>query len=61
MKKVFKKLAFEEPTDLIFGKSKTPLSYGFDLVVGKGKVIPEIKFFPKPEHLKTYETTVDIY
>lgn len=61
MKKVFNKLAFEKPKDLIFGKSKTPLKYGFDLVVGKGKVIPEIKFFPKPEHLKTRKTTVDIY
>ncbi|MCK5617274.1 methanol--corrinoid methyltransferase [Candidatus Pacearchaeota archaeon] len=61
MKNTFKKLAFEKPQDLIFGKSKTPLRYGLDLEVGNGKVIPEVKYFPKPEHLKTYEETVNIY
>ncbi len=61
MKNTFKKLAFEKPQDLIFGKSKTPLRYGLDLEVGNGKVIPEVKYFPKPEHLKTYEETVNTY
>ncbi|MFX0185235.1 MAG: methyltransferase MtaB domain-containing protein [Candidatus Hodarchaeota archaeon] len=61
MKKNFKRLAFEEPTDLVFGKSTTPLTYGFDLEVGNGKVIPEVKYFPKPEHFKSRETTIDIY
>ncbi|MFX0170836.1 MAG: methyltransferase MtaB domain-containing protein [Candidatus Hodarchaeota archaeon] len=61
MKTKFKKLAFKKSKDLIFGKSINPLNYGFDLEVGNGKVIPEIKYFPKPEHLKSRESTIDIY
>ncbi len=33
--------------DLIFGVSKYPLKYGLNLEVGKGEVVPEIKYFPK--------------
>jgi len=61
MKELYSRLAFENPEDLIFGKAKTPMKYGFDLEVGNGKVIPEIKFFPKPNQLKSRETTVDTY
>lgn len=44
--------------DLMFGVSKHPLRYGFNLEVGNGEVVPEIKYFPKrggkedPETLK---------
>lgn len=44
--------------ELIFGISKHPLKYGFDLEVGNGEVVPEIKYFPRrggeddPETLK---------
>jgi methanol--5-hydroxybenzimidazolylcobamide Co-methyltransferase len=60
MKKI-KKLAFEDPKDLIFGTAKTKIKYGFDLEIGNGKVIPEIKYFPKPEQLKTPKSTIEIY
>lgn len=33
--------------DLVFGYSKHPLKYGTGLEVGAGKVIPEIKYFPR--------------
>lgn len=55
---VFHSLEIRSWNDLIFGVSKYPLRYGFNLEVGKGAVIPEIKYFPKrgsdrdPEALK---------
>lgn len=61
MRSMFTNLAIEDPKELIFGNSISPLKYGFDLEVGNGKVIPEIKYFPKPEHLNTSETTLNIY
>ncbi len=33
--------------DLLFGVSKHPLKYGFNLEVGNSEVVPEIKYFPK--------------
>ncbi|MEM3404208.1 MAG: methyltransferase MtaB domain-containing protein [Nitrososphaeria archaeon] len=35
------------PDTLIFGRAKYPLRYGHNLEVGKGQVIPEIKYFPR--------------
>ncbi|MHA2364313.1 MAG: methyltransferase MtaB domain-containing protein [Candidatus Hodarchaeales archaeon] len=61
MKKRFRKLAFEDPKDLVFGTTKQKLRYGFNLEVGNGKVIPEVKYFPKPEHLETPKKTVETY
>jgi len=43
----FNRLEIEKPSELIFGSAKHPLNYGFGLNVGKGEVIPEIKFFPR--------------
>jgi len=40
-------MAYKKPIDLIFGKSLNPLKYGFDLEVGNGKVIPEVKYWPR--------------
>ena len=61
MRTFFNHIEIENPKELIFGKSKKPLKYGFNLEVGAGKVIPEIKYFPKPEHLKTSEKTSETY
>ncbi|MCX8170888.1 MAG: methanol--corrinoid methyltransferase [Candidatus Bathyarchaeota archaeon] len=44
---VYRSLEMKSWSDLIFGVSKYPLRYGFNLEVGKGEVIPEIKYFPK--------------
>lgn len=35
------------PEDLIFGKARYPLRYGINLEIGNGKVVPEIKYFPR--------------
>ncbi len=40
----FNKLAIEHPDDLLFGKSKYPVSCGNGLTIGNGQVIPEINF-----------------
>lgn len=36
-------------SELVFGYSKYPLMYGSGLTVGDGKVIPEIKYFPRAD------------
>ena len=33
--------------EIKFGFSKFPLKYGINLEIGKGKVVPEIKYFPR--------------
>ncbi|MQK95350.1 methyltransferase MtaB domain-containing protein, partial [Escherichia coli] len=43
----FKRVEIEDPSKLVFGIAEHPLSYGFDLKIGQGEVVPEIKFFPK--------------
>lgn len=43
----FNRLEIDNPSELIFGMAKHPLDYGFGLKVGQGKVVPEIKFFPR--------------
>jgi len=42
----FKEVALS-PDSLIFGTAKYPLKYGYDLEVGRGYVVPEIKYFPR--------------
>jgi len=42
----FTSLALKEE-ELIFGFSKFPLKYGINLEVGNGRVVPEIKYFPR--------------
>lgn len=49
---VFDKLAYDSLSEFIFGVAKSPLRYGFGLEVGAGSVVPELKYFPKPENLR---------
>ncbi|MEM3144494.1 MAG: methyltransferase MtaB domain-containing protein [Thermoproteota archaeon] len=44
---VFRKVEIEDPSKLVFGIAKHPLSYGLGLKIGQGEVVPEVKFFPK--------------
>ncbi|MEM2447192.1 MAG: methyltransferase MtaB domain-containing protein [Candidatus Bathyarchaeia archaeon] len=44
---VYRSLEVKSWNDFIFGVSKYPLKYGFDIEVGNGEVIPEIKYFPR--------------
>jgi methanol--5-hydroxybenzimidazolylcobamide Co-methyltransferase len=45
--RVFSRLEFKDPSELVFGSAKHPLNYGFGLKVGQGEVVPEVKFFPR--------------
>ena len=49
---LFKKMAYEKPSDIIFGSSERPLKYGLELSVGKGIVIPEVKYWPRSDEEK---------
>ncbi|MEM1557472.1 MAG: methyltransferase MtaB domain-containing protein [Thermoproteota archaeon] len=44
---MFSKLEVEKTSELVFGSAKHPLNYGFNLNVGRGEVVPEVKFFPR--------------
>ena len=46
--KRFTKMEYKSADELIFGFSKKPVSYGFGLKIGAGKVIPEINYAPRP-------------
>ncbi len=41
-------MAYDNADDMVFGKSKEPVSYGFGIKVGAGRVIPEINYAPRP-------------
>jgi len=43
----FTSLSYENPRDLVFGRAKQPLRYGLGLEVGAGRVIPELKYWPR--------------
>ena len=36
------KMAYSNADEMVFGTAKYPISYGFGLKVGAGRVIPEI-------------------
>ncbi|MCX8193650.1 MAG: methanol--corrinoid methyltransferase [Nitrososphaeria archaeon] len=57
----FTELAYDTPKDLLFGFAKHPLNYGFDLSVGRGKVIPEVKYLLKPGFEKEKDLLLEEY
>ena len=44
-RKPFRILAFNSPSEMVFGKSKKKLEYGFGFKVGEGEDQPEINIF----------------
>jgi len=44
----FSGLAYSNPSEVTFGSARRVLRYGLGLEVGRGRVVPEIKYFPKP-------------
>lgn len=44
----YTKMAYDNPDEMVFGTAKQPVSYGFGLKIGAGKVIPEINYAPRP-------------
>ena len=54
--KRYNKMELGSVNDLVFGRAKYPLKYGFNLEVGNGSVVPEIKFSPRPGKEKDLST-----
>lgn len=44
----YTKMAYASADDMVFGTAKSPVSYGFGIKVGAGRVIPEINYAPRP-------------
>jgi methanol---5-hydroxybenzimidazolylcobamide Co-methyltransferase len=44
----FTKMAYASADEMVFGTSKSPVSYGFGIKAGAGRVIPEINYGPRP-------------
>lgn len=51
----YTKMAYAKADDMVFGTAKQPLSYGFGIKVGAGRVIPEINYAPRPGTEKDVE------
>lgn len=41
------KMAYGSPDEMVFGRARKPLSYGFGIKVGAGRVVPEINYAPR--------------
>ena len=44
----YTKMAYDKADDMVFGTAKSPVSYGFGIKVGAGRVIPELNYAPRP-------------
>ena len=49
-------MAYSSADEMVFGTAKFPISYGFGLKVGAGRVIPEINYGPRPGKEKDPES-----
>lgn len=57
----FRNLAYSNADEVCFGIAKKPLKYGFELSVGDGKVVPEVKYILKPGFENKPKLLVDEY
>ncbi len=44
----YTKMAYGSADEMVFGHAKEPVSYGFGIKVGAGRVIPELNYGPRP-------------
>ncbi|MDR3283416.1 MAG: methanol--corrinoid methyltransferase [Candidatus Methanoplasma sp.] len=44
----YTKMAYKDADEMVFGTAKSPVSYGFGIKVGAGRVIPELNYAPRP-------------
>ena len=44
----FTKMAYSSADEIVFGTAKSPVSYGFGIKAGAGRVIPELNYAPRP-------------
>ena len=49
-------MAYSSADEMVFGTAKQPVSYGFGIKVGAGRVIPELNYGPRPGKEKDPET-----
>ncbi len=49
---MFNTLAYRSHDEIVFGRAKSILRYGFDLTIGNNEVVPEVKYWPYREHEK---------
>jgi len=59
--KRYTKMAYDNADDLIFGRAKHPISYGYGIKLGAGKVITEINYAPRPGTEKDAKTLTREY
>ena len=52
----YTKMAYSSADEMVFGTAKQPVSYGFGIKVGAGRVIPELNYGPRPGKEKDPET-----
>ncbi|HJX24376.1 MAG TPA: methyltransferase MtaB domain-containing protein [Candidatus Bathyarchaeia archaeon] len=57
----YDQMELESVNELVFGRAKYPLRYGLDLEIGKGSVVPELKFSPRPGKEKDLPTLLKEY
>ena len=57
----FEKPAYSSPDQLLFGHAKELREYGLGLVIGDGKVVPEINYWPKREADLNPEMLIEQY
>ena len=50
------KMAYSNPEEMVFGRSKKTITYGFGLTVGAGRVVPEVNYAPRAGAEKNPET-----
>ena len=52
----YTKMAYGSADEIVFGTAKQPVSYGFGIKVGAGRVIPELNYAPRPGKEKDPES-----
>lgn len=57
----FTKMAYADADDMLFGHAKSPVSYGFGIKAGAGRVIPELNYAPRPGTEKSIDRITKEY
>ncbi|MGQ9524068.1 MAG: methyltransferase MtaB domain-containing protein, partial [Armatimonadota bacterium] len=57
----FRTMAYKSPEDMVFGRALRSVSCGFDLTIGAGWVIPELKYAPRPGSESSLDSMLDEY
>ena len=58
---VFRTMAYSSADEMVFGRALKPVNCGFDLAIGSGFVIPELKYAPRPGTESSLESILEEY